>query len=152
MKAFHSSDTPGILIVGSAIEGAFHFVGNTSSEPIGSLVSTNPVQKLQDEPHAVVATASPAMDIQVSSNFERLLFEAYDRNSVALRGLMAALAKDKRFTISSEALDAIRRVFSAGRADEAETVGDHPPCPRGARLCAGSAQRRRRFGRAQIRG
>jgi threonine synthase len=61
------------------------------------------------------------MDIQVSSNFERLLFEAYGRNSVALRGLMGALAKDKRFTISSEALDAIRRIFSAGRADEAET-------------------------------
>jgi threonine synthase len=73
------------------------------------------------EPHAVVATASPAMDIQVSSNFERLLFEAYGRDFVALRGLMNALAKDKRFTISSEALDAIRRVFSAGRADEAET-------------------------------
>ena len=71
--------------------------------------------------HAVVATASPAMDIQVSSNFERLLFEAYGRNSVALRGLMAASAKDKRFTIASEALDAIRQVFSAGRADEAET-------------------------------
>jgi threonine synthase len=73
------------------------------------------------EQHAVVATASPAMDIQVSSNFERLLFEAYGRNSVALRGLMAALGEDKRFTISSEALDAIRRSFSAGRADEAET-------------------------------
>jgi threonine synthase len=73
------------------------------------------------EPHAVVATASPAMDIQVSSNFERLLFEAYGRNSVALRGLMAALAKDKRFAISNEAIDAIRRLFSAGRADEAET-------------------------------
>jgi threonine synthase len=74
------------------------------------------------EPHAVVATASPAMDIQVSSNFERLLFEAYGRDFVALRGLMTALEKDNRFTISSEALDTIRRAFSAGRADEAETL------------------------------
>jgi threonine synthase len=74
------------------------------------------------EPHAVVATASPAMDIQVSSNFERLLFEAYGRHALSVRALMAALAKDKRFTLSGEALNAMRRLFSAGRADETETV------------------------------
>ena len=35
----------------------------------------------------VVATSSPSMDIQVSSNFERLLFEAYGRDSRAVRAL-----------------------------------------------------------------
>ena len=74
------------------------------------------------EPHAVVATASPAMDIQVSSNFERLLFEAYDRNALSVRALMAAFAKDRRFSISGNALDVMRRLFSAGRCDEAETI------------------------------
>jgi threonine synthase len=74
------------------------------------------------EPHPVVATASPAMDIQISSNFERLLFDACGRRAASVRASMAALAKDKRFAISGDALDAMRRLFSAGRADEAETV------------------------------
>src|SRR3979411_1989927 len=35
------------------------------------------------EPRAVVATTSPSMDIQVASNFERILFDAYGRDSRA---------------------------------------------------------------------
>jgi threonine synthase len=61
------------------------------------------------------------MDIQVSSNFERLLFESCGRNPLAVRSLMDSLATDKRFVLSSEALRAIRRLFSAARADEKET-------------------------------
>ena len=74
------------------------------------------------EPHEVVATASPAMDIQVSSNFERLLFEASGRHAVTVLKLMSDLARDGRLTVPAESLAAIRRLFSAGRADEAETV------------------------------
>jgi threonine synthase len=74
------------------------------------------------EPHQVVATASPAMDIQVSSNFERLLFEASGRDPKSVRALMTALAKDAGFALPAEALAAIRASFEAGRADEAETV------------------------------
>jgi threonine synthase len=74
------------------------------------------------EPRAVVATASPAMDIQVSSNFERLLFEASGRSPLAVREAMRALASKKRFTLSSQALAAIRQSFGAARADEAETA------------------------------
>jgi threonine synthase len=70
----------------------------------------------------VVATSSPSMDIQVASNFERLLFEAYDRDSGAVRALMASLAQSRRFVLSAHALAAIRAVFSADRADEAETA------------------------------
>jgi threonine synthase len=73
------------------------------------------------EPQRVVATASPAMDIQVSSNFERLLFEATGRNPVAVLQMMRALSEAKRFAIPREALAEIRTLFSAGRADEAET-------------------------------
>ncbi len=68
----------------------------------------------------VTATASPSMDIQISSNFERLLFEAYGRDAGAIRALMADLAGGG-FSIEATALEAIRRDFSAGRADEAET-------------------------------
>ena len=62
------------------------------------------------------------MDIQVSSNFERLLFEACRRDVAQVRGAMASLAQSRRFSISSEALSAIRGHFSAGRADEDETA------------------------------
>ncbi len=70
----------------------------------------------------VTATTSPSMDIQVSSNFERLLFEACRRDVAQVRGAMASLAQSRRFSISSEALSAIRGHFSAGRADEDETA------------------------------
>jgi threonine synthase len=72
------------------------------------------------EPHEVVATASPSMDIQVSSNFERLLFEAYERDAAAVRALMGSLAQSRRFTIGAPALARIRAQFAAGRAAEDE--------------------------------
>src|SRR5439155_5222828 len=69
----------------------------------------------------VTATSSPSMDIQVSSNFERLLFEALDRDPAKVAGLMADLAKRGRFTGPAPALASIRGDFAAGRADEDET-------------------------------
>jgi len=70
----------------------------------------------------VVATSSPSMDIQVSSNFERLLFEATGRDAAAVRAMMASLAQSGRFSLSSEALSRIRALFNADRADEEETA------------------------------
>ena len=74
------------------------------------------------EPRAVVATTSPSMDIQVSSNFERLLFEAYDRDAGAIRAAMASLTQGRRFTLSARALSSIRALFTADRADEDEVA------------------------------
>lgn len=70
----------------------------------------------------VVPTASPSMDIQVSSNFERLLFEACGRDGHTVRALMASLAQSRRFTLPAQALAEIRSQFSADRADEDETA------------------------------
>jgi threonine synthase len=70
----------------------------------------------------VMPTTSPSMDIQVSSNFERLLFDAYDRDDAAIRSLMGSLAQAGRFTLSVPALSQIRRLFAAGRADEDEVA------------------------------
>src|SRR5580658_8694117 len=70
----------------------------------------------------VVPTTSPSMDIQVSSNFERLLFDAYDRNAGAVRTSMASLAQSRRFTLSAPALAHVRSLFSADRADEDEVA------------------------------
>src|SRR5256884_282924 len=74
------------------------------------------------EPREVVPTSSPSMDIQVASNFERLLFDAYGRDGRAVRNLMASLAQSQRFALSVRALSEIRAVFSADRADEDETA------------------------------
>ena len=74
------------------------------------------------EVREVTATSSPSMDIQVSSNFERLLFEACRRDAAQIRAAMGSLAQSRRFSVSTPALGHIREVFSAGRADEDETA------------------------------
>jgi len=74
------------------------------------------------EPREVVPTSSPSMDIQVASNFERLLFDAYGRDARAVRALMASLAQSRRFALSVRALSEVRAIFSADRADEDETA------------------------------
>src|SRR5271169_5827800 len=70
----------------------------------------------------VVPTTSPSMDIQVSSNFERLLFDAYDRDAKQVASLMGSLAQSRRFAVSSDALAFIRALFTADRADEEEVA------------------------------
>lgn len=73
------------------------------------------------EVRGVVATESPAMDIQVSSNFERLLFDAHGRDANAVKKIMSELSSGG-FSIAGEPLRKIRAIFDAGRADEAETL------------------------------
>ncbi|WP_416915316.1 MAG: threonine synthase [Roseicyclus sp.] len=68
----------------------------------------------------VAPSISPSMDIQVSSNFERALFDAYGRDGAAVAQLMAEL-KAGGFHISQGALEALRSDFASGRASEAET-------------------------------
>ena len=70
----------------------------------------------------VIASQSPSMDIQISSNFERLLFEAMDRDGAAVSALMSGLSQARAFTVPEAALAAIRADFASGRADEAETA------------------------------
>lgn len=69
----------------------------------------------------VTPTISPSMDIQVSSNFERLLFEAVGRRSEQVVSMMSSLRQSGGFSIPDEGMEAIRRQFAAGRTGEAET-------------------------------
>ena len=69
----------------------------------------------------VAPTISPSMDIQVSSNFERALFEAYGRDGASVAQLMDELKTGGGFTISQGALEALRETFVSGRASEEET-------------------------------
>jgi len=66
----------------------------------------------------VVPTISPSMDIQVSSNFERLVYDVYGRDGMAVRGLMDSLAQSGAFELAPLRLDAMRQIFSAMRVDE----------------------------------
>ena len=84
----------------------------------------------------VVATTSPSMDIQVSSNFERLLFDAYGRDAGAVRALMGSLAQSKNFSVSSPALQKLRELFSADRAEEQEVAATIRAWMREAGYCA----------------
>ena len=67
----------------------------------------------------VKATTSPSMDIQISSNFERMLYEAHGRDPAAIRSMMAQLSQSKAFTIAPDALHTLRRDFSGIAATEA---------------------------------
>ena len=69
----------------------------------------------------LMASISPSMDIQVSSNFERALFDAYGRDGAAITALMGEL-KQGGFGISQGALEFLRTEFDSGKCSEAETL------------------------------
>ena len=71
--------------------------------------------------NGVKASISPSMDIQVSSNFERALFDAYGRDGAAVSALMDEL-KSGGFHISQGALQMLRDTFASGRCSEDETT------------------------------
>jgi threonine synthase len=71
---------------------------------------------------SVHATLSPAMDIQVASNFERLLFEAHGRDAAKTESLMAGFAATGALTIEPDALATIRKLFLADCVQEDETI------------------------------
>ena len=70
----------------------------------------------------VTPSISPSMDIQVSSNFERALFEAYGRDGAVVAAQMDELKDKGAFTISQGAIDFLRDQFDSGRASEDETL------------------------------
>ncbi len=69
----------------------------------------------------VEPSLSPSMDIQVSSNFERLLFELLDGDGAAVAVSIATFRKTGRLPISSAALARARALFAAARFSDTET-------------------------------
>jgi threonine synthase len=70
----------------------------------------------------VLSTLSPSMDIQVSSNFERALFEASSRDAVWTRSAMESFAVKRSLKLPDELRQRLRARYDAGRADDAETL------------------------------
>ncbi len=103
-----------------------HFVVGTNSNDIlarffesGSMTMTE-----------VVPTFSPSMDIQISSNFERLLFDLYDRNGKTLADAMMAFRSTGTLKVGANALAGVRALFDAGRVDEPGTLAAIADCHR----------------------
>ena len=67
-------------------------------------------------------TMSPSMDILISSNLERLLFDLSGENDEEVRGYMAALAKDGRYEVSDDIKEALKEQYWGGFCDEAGTA------------------------------
>ncbi len=70
----------------------------------------------------VAATMSPSMDIQVASNFERLLFELLDRDGAEVARRMAGFARDGALELDRDRLLTARRLFAGERVDEEATA------------------------------
>jgi threonine synthase len=106
------------------------FVAKRLGAPVGRLIIATNENDILDralrsgryEVKGVKPSTSPSMDIQVSSNFERLLFEAHGRDAGAVRRLMASLGQSGAFTIEAGPLHIIHSEFASGSADMAEAA------------------------------
>ena len=75
------------------------------------------------EVHPLQHTITPSMDIAVSSNFERLLFDLYDRNGPVLADLMGRMASRKEVvSLDEDRLAQARELFDSYAVDEDTTV------------------------------
>ncbi|ESW61490.1 MAG: threonine synthase [Rhodobacter sp. CACIA14H1] len=105
------------------------YIARRMGLPIGKLVIATNHNDILDramrsgayKTDGVRPSISPSMDIQVSSNFERALFDAYGRDGKAVAQLMAEL-KAGGFHISQGAMEMLRATFASGRCSEEETV------------------------------
>jgi threonine synthase len=66
-------------------------------------------------------TLSPSMDIEISSNFERLLFELHGRDGVAVVEAMAQFRAEGRFTVDADRMGPLGERWTGVRVDDAET-------------------------------
>ena len=80
-----------------------------------------------DRNRAFYATTSPSMDILISSNLERLLYDLCSRDDATIRDWFGQLGKTGRYEVSQEVKDQIKELFWAGCCDDEgtkQTIGD----------------------------
>jgi len=101
-----------------------HFVVATNSNDILARFFEAGAMTMTD----VVPTYSPSMDIQISSNFERLLFDLYGRDGKALAEAMAGFRSSSTLKVGANALGGVRELFDAGRLDDEGTLAAIVDC------------------------
>jgi threonine synthase len=92
-------------------------VGSNTNDILPRFFSTGVM-----EMHDVVPTTSPSMDIQVSSNFERLLYELAGRDATVVVDAMARFRGEGRVDLGPGLLGMAREVFDAVRVDDDEAA------------------------------
>ncbi|MGK0499715.1 MAG: threonine synthase [Oceanicoccus sp.] len=91
-------------------------VATNSNDILHRCISSNDFSK-----HPLVHSLSPSMDIVISSNFERLLFDCYDRDGAAVADLMQRFQSED-VSISDQAFENIRGLFDSCRVDDEQTI------------------------------
>ena len=71
---------------------------------------------------AVEPSLSPSMDIQISSNFERLLFDMLGRDGTAVAQTMIDFRSKGEFCVSDAQLSSVRRLFDGFRLSDKDTL------------------------------
>ncbi len=94
-------------------------VGTNANDILARTLETGRYQRSQ-----VVATLSPSMDIQVASNFERLLFDLMERDGGRVAAAMEELAATGGFDIDAAAMETARALFASHRLDDAGTEAE----------------------------
>ena len=74
------------------------------------------------EAETVSETISPSMDIQIASNFERLIFDLNDKNSEQTSKDMMKIKEEGKYSIDKEKLNLINQDFLSARMSETETL------------------------------
>jgi threonine synthase len=106
------------------------FAAKRTGLPVDRLIVATNVNDILDrviktgryDMRGVTPSSSPSMDIQVSSNFERLLYEVHGRDANAVRRLMRGLAQSGAFTVGQRELGLIANEFDSGAASEEDTA------------------------------
>ncbi len=94
-------------------------IGSNSNDILTRFFETGHMQQ-----QGVNPTLSPSMDIQISSNFERYLFELLGRDANRIRGLMEEFSNSGEFSISASELAEAKSLFAAHRLDDAQTSAE----------------------------
>lgn len=93
-------------------------VATNSNDILHRCLSANDHSKKE-----LVHSLSPSMDIMVSSNFERMLFDLYERDGAKIKNLMAHFKDTGELKLEDAVLARARALFSSYRLDDEETLG-----------------------------
>ncbi|KAA5607463.1 threonine synthase [Roseospira marina] len=91
-------------------------VGSNRNDILSRFLETGTMQQ-----ETVIPTLSPSMDIQVSSNFERLLFEMHGRDSIEVRAAMESFRQSGSYSVPDDLHQELLGLFRGHRLTDEET-------------------------------